>query len=171
MGISLYEIDEQLQNAIEFNVDENGEILEGEELTKKIDALEMELNDKLVNIACLIKSLDAEAEAIKNEKMKLAKRQKTVENKAEWLKKYIDTYLKNTVAEPLISKFKIKDPRAVIGFRKSTVVEIPDESKVAKKYLIPQPSKVDKTKIKNDLKNGIKVKGASLVEKENLSIK
>jgi NTP pyrophosphatase (non-canonical NTP hydrolase) len=70
----LYDIDTKLQNAIEFNVDENGEILEGEELAKKIDSIEMELNDKLVNIACLIKSLDAEAEAIKNEKMKLAKR-------------------------------------------------------------------------------------------------
>lgn len=171
MGFSLYEIDEQLQNAIDFNVDENGEILEGEALSKKIDQLAMDLNEKLVNIACMIKSLDAEAEAIKNEKMKLANRQKAVENKANWLRNYIDNYLKMTVAEPMLPKFKLKDPRAVISYRKSTVVNITDENSIDEQYLVPQPSKIDKTKIKDDLKAGKEVVGAKLVDKENLSIK
>ena len=170
--MNLYEINEALMNAVEYGFDvESGEILEGEDLTAKIDELQIDLNEKLVNIACLIKSLDAEAEAIKNEKIKLGNRQKAVENKAEWLRQYISNYLKMTVGEDNIPKFKLKDPRAVIGFRKSTVVDITDESKISKEYLVPQPSKVDKTKIKDDLKAGKTIDGAKLVDKENLSIK
>lgn len=170
--MNLYDINEALMNVVEYGFDiETGEVLEGNDLTAKIDELHLDLNEKLVNIACLIKSLDAEAEAIKNEKAKLAQRQKTTENKAEWLRKYIDGYLKSTVPEEKLPKFKLNDPRAVIGYRKSTVVDIVNEGKIADDYLIPQPSKIDKTKIKNALKGGIEVDGAVLVEKENISIK
>lgn len=170
--MNLYDISDELLTTIELGVDvDTGEVLDGEDLQRKIDSLKIDLNEKLVNIACFIKNLDAEAEAIKNEKQKLAQRQKSCENKAEWLRKYIDGYLKSVVAEDKINKFKLNDARAQIGYRKSQSVNISDESKIDESYKIPQPSKIDKTAIKDAIKAGKEVAGAELVTNMNLTIK
>ena len=80
--MKLYEIDEAILNCIDT---ETGEIIDADQL----DKLQMERDTKLENVACWIKDLKAEAEAIKTEKQILANRQKVAENKAESLKKYL----------------------------------------------------------------------------------
>lgn len=170
--MNLYDISDALLTTIEYGIDtETGEVLDGEALQRQIDGLKMELNDKLINIACFIKNLDAESEAIKNEKQKLAQRQKACENKAEWLRRYIDNYLKSVVGEDKINKFKLSDPRAVIGYRKSQAVNIKDEDAIPTEFRIPQPDKIDKTKIKDAIKAGKDVSGAEIITNVNLSIK
>ncbi|EAH2680768.1 hypothetical protein D5L11_16340, partial [Listeria monocytogenes] len=49
-------------------------------------------------------------------------------------------------------------------------VFVEDESKLIN-YLVEQPKKLDKTKLKDDLKKGIDVPGAVLVQTERLQIK
>ena len=84
--MTLYEIQDNIRKAIEQGFDEEtGEILD----TNALEALEIQRDEKIENIALFIKNLKAEAEAIKAEKMNLAKRQQTAENKAEWLKQYL----------------------------------------------------------------------------------
>lgn len=168
---NLYKIDGRLETLVTEEFDEEtGEILDGEELTKRFDEVALELENKISNIACFIKNLNAEAEMIKAEKQNLDKRQKQAEKKAEWLKSYLDGYLKATVKE--INKYKFSDARCQIGYRKSSTVEVPDLDLLDKKYIKTKTEySADKTAIKEAIKNGESVQGASIKENLNIQIK
>ena len=67
MGLSLYDIDYRLKMLEELNVDiTTGEVLSDEEFNKLFDSVQMDLNSKIENTICFAKSLEAEAEAIKD---------------------------------------------------------------------------------------------------------
>ncbi|EAG7290564.1 hypothetical protein BLG75_16310, partial [Listeria monocytogenes] len=68
-------------------------------------------------------------------------------------------------------KQKIKTNLFTLDIRKnppSVIVE--DESKLLN-YLIEQPKKLDKTKLGDDLKKGIEVPGAKIIQTERLQIR
>ena len=93
--------------------EETGEVTDidrFEELKRNLDELQEERNTKISNIACWYKQLVAEADAIKTEKMNLAKRQQVAENKAESLKKYLEYALQGE---------KFEDARCKISYRRS----------------------------------------------------
>jgi hypothetical protein len=94
-----------------------------------------------------------------------------LENKATWLRQYLDGYLALNIDEEKLPKFKYKDSRCQIGYRKSQKVDVFDEKQLSDKYLIPQPPKVSLTDIKEDIKKGIPVDGADLIVRYNLNIK
>ena len=171
MSLSLYEIDAELlkigEEVYEVFDEETGEVTDidrFEELKKRLDELTDAKETKISNIACWYKSLLAEAEAIKAEKMALAKRQKSCENKAESLKKYLDYALQGE---------KFHDARTSISYRKSkSVVVDPDLDP----FNLPiQFQKVtiepNKTELKKALENGENVEGVEIVEKNNIIIK
>ena len=68
---------------------------------------------------------------------------------------------------------KIDTPTMKISLRKSEAVEIEDESLLPNtvKEEVPATFKISKTKIKEAIKAGIEVPGASLVTRKNLQIK
>ena len=153
--MKLYEIDQAILNCIDL---ETGEIID----TEQLDKLTMEREAKLENVACWIKELKAEAEALKAEKMAFAKRQQVAENKMESLKKYL-TYALDGQA--------FKTTRASVTFRKSQAVEIADIYKLDENYLRYKEPEADKTAIKEALKAGKEVAGATLVENVSVIIK
>lgn len=133
-----------------------------EEQLKQIEGTHAE---KCLNIACLIKNTEAEADAVKAEEVKLAARRKSAERKAEWLR----TYLAGNM-EPGTN---LKDPRAVIGWRKSTAVEVsvkPEElpEGLRRTKIVVE---ADKTAIKASLETGTSVPGCALVQRFNIQIK
>lgn len=154
--MNLYEIDAAILGCVDM---ETGDIID----IDKLSALEMERDNKISNIACWIKDLKAEAEAIKAEKQNLDKRQKAAENKAESLKGYLAGYLNGA---------KYKDARVSISYRKSESVEI-DEQFLDE--LPPRFIKVERTvmkmPLKDALKGGQKFDGVRLVEKESIQIR
>ena len=151
---SLYEIDAQIMACVDF---ETGEIIDAD----KLEQLQMQFGEKVEGIALWIKNLLAEAKMIKEEKDNLAARQKVCENKAESLKRYLAHALGGE---------KFKTPKVSISYRKSEAVEIEDVSLLSEDYLKFKPE-ADKTKIKEALKSGTAVIGATLVEKNNIQIK
>lgn len=153
--MKLYEIDEAILNCIDL---ETGEVID----TEQLDKLTMEREAKLENVACWIKELKAEAEALKAEKMAFAKRQQVAENKMESLKKYL-AYALNGQA--------FKTTRASVTFRKSQSVEIADIYKLDESYLRYKEPEADKTAIKEAIKAGQTVAGATLVENTSVIIK
>lgn len=153
--MKLYEIDQAILNCIDL---ETGEIID----TEQLDKLTMEREAKLENVACWIKELKAEAEALKAEKMAFAKRQQVAENKMESLKKYLAYALDGQA---------FKTTRASVTFRKSQVVEIADIYKLDENYLKYKEPEADKTAIKEALKAGQTVAGATLVENTSVIIK
>lgn len=152
---NLYEIDEQIMQCVDF---ETGEIIDKE----KLEALQLEFEQKVEGIALWIKNLVAEAKMVKEEKDVLAVRQKTCENKAESLKKYLEGVLRGE---------KFKTPKVSISYRKSESVQVDDVDKLDDDYLKYTAPTVDKTKVKQALKQGIKLEGVSLVENNNIQIK
>lgn len=84
--MTIYDIEAEIMDCID---QETGEIID----IDRLNALEMERDKKISNVACWIKDLKAEAEAIKAEKQALDKRQKAAENKAESLKGWLQSIL------------------------------------------------------------------------------
>ena len=157
--MKLYEID----NAIYECVNEDGEVID----TEKLEELQMERDKKIECIACWIKDLAAEANAIKEEKLKLEARQKVAENKVKSLKNYLAYALKGT---------SFRTAKVSVSFRKIESVEVtPDGLENLKamrddllKYKEPEP---DKTAIKQALKSGLSVRGVQLVQNTSTIIK
>ena len=81
--MKLYEITELFMRFA--SMVENGEI-EEDAIADTLESIEGELEEKADNIACLIKSWQAEAEAIKAEEKALAERRKVKENQINNLK-------------------------------------------------------------------------------------
>ena len=155
--MTLYEIDNEIMNCID---EETGEIID----IDRLNALEMERDRKISNVACWIKDLKAEAEAIKAEKQALDKRQKAAENKAESLKGWLQGILQGE---------KFKDSRCAISYRKSERVDFADNFNFdslpdSMKKVTIEPKK---TEIKEFLKAGATLEGVELVESSNIQIR
>lgn len=151
----LYEIDEAILSCIDTDT---GEILDAD----KLNALQIEREEKLENVALWIKNLTSDAEALKAEKQAFADRQKAAENKAESLKKWL--------TEALAGE-KFKTTRVAVSFRKTKSVQVEDIWKLDDsfvKYAEPTP---DKAAIKKAIEAGQEVAGATLVENVSCSIK
>ena len=123
--MKLYEITELFMRFA--NMVEAGEI-EEDAIADTLESIEGELEEKADNIACLIKSWQAEAEAIKAEEKALAERRKVKENQINNLKNYIS----NTMLT--LGKTKIETSRNLISFRKSTALYISNEEWFMEKY-------------------------------------
>lgn len=164
--MNLYEINEALINTMEYGIDvETGEILEGQELDNKINEIAMALDDKVENIACYIKNLDSDIEALKNEKKNLEQRAKTKTNQMEYLKRYLSNFMQmNNVP-------KFETPKCKVSFRKSSSVVIDNVDNIPDKYkTVVTETKVDKTELKKYLKDN-ECSGAHIEEKQNIGVK
>lgn len=159
----LYEIDAAITALVD---PETGEIMDYEAFL----ALNMERDKKLENMAIWYKDLCAEAKAIREEEINLAARRKANENKAERLKTFLGEMLAGQ---------QFKTPRVALSFRSSEAVEIADEATLAKvleaegrtDLLTYKAPTVNKTAIKEALKNGWAIEGAEIVTRSNIQIK
>ena len=153
---SLYQINQQITEAIDL---ETGEIID----EAAYEALNIEKEEKLENIALFYKNTMADAEALKAEEKAFAERRKAAENKAVSLKRLLDNEL---AGSPFVTS------RVAIGYRKSTSVNIVNEEELPKDLLVEKVSiSPDKKAIGELLKNGEVVSGAELVENKNIQIK
>lgn len=148
----------KLANSDNYVSMETGEIID----TEALDALKMERDTKIRNIACWIKNLEADVKAL-DEQEKIFKARKTAaKNKMESLKTYLASFLQG-------QKWENKEVK--ISWRKSESVEITDEKKLSSYYLRYKEPEINKTLLKNDLKAGIVLNGVELVEKNNMSVR
>ena len=158
--MTLYDINEQIRNAIEFGCDpETGEIIDIAALRE----LEMARDEKIENICLFIKDLRAEVAAIKAEKDSLDTRMKASAKEADSL----TTYLQQELAGE-----KFKTSRCAISYRKTQAVMITEESLLPDSYIrrkvIEEP---DKVAIREALKAGKEVAGACLEDRQSITIK
>lgn len=153
---SLYEIDQAIMACVD---QETGEILDAD----RLNALQMERQDKVESVALWIKNLSADAIAFKAEKDAFAEREKAALKKIESLKGWLAGALEGQ---------KFSTWRCAVTFRKSEAVEIEDEA------MIPPELKTEKityspnkTAIKEAIKSGTEIPGCKLVERMNPTIK
>lgn len=158
MGFKLYELDEMIAN-FEFKVDEEtGEILNIDEL----DELQMEREQKIENIGIYIKSLKAEAKALKEEIDNLTVRLKRINNKMESLL----NFMKHALGGKNFST-----PKVDAKFRTTKATRIVDEDLIPDIYINMKIERAPRKKeILADLKKGVEIPGVELEERTSLTV-
>jgi len=157
---SLYELNKdfmQVQSMIE----------EGQEgLQDTLESIDLAIEDKLENIGKVIRNLDGEATALKNEEKRLADKRKSIEVNIKRLKDYSEDSLAIT------GKDKIKAGLFTFAMQNSAPsVKITDEQLIPKRYYNEPAPVLSKKAIGEMLKEGESVPGAELVQGRHLRIR
>lgn len=158
--MNLYEIENEILSCVDM---ETGEVIDVE----KLDALTMERDRKIENLALWVKNLEADAKAYKEEKESFAQKQKGAENKAKSLKEYLSNFLSGAA---------YKSTKVNISFRASKSVDVFDMDALMRyddcdSYLKYADPTADKTAIKEAINNGVEIPGCRIVENQNIQIK
>ena len=134
-----------------------------------LEALGGELEVKADGYARVMRQIDADAKVIKAEEERLANRRKSLENRSAALKSRLQQMMEVT------GKVKFKTELFSFGIQKNPAAVVMDEQyieNIPECYLIIQEPKIDKQKIKEDLKAGLDLEGiAHLEQTESLRIR
>ena len=155
---TLYELTGQFLDIYNLELDEE----------TKLDTLdsidwETEYETKVENYIKVMKNIDADVEARKAEIKRLTELNKADEKKKDHLKETLSMSMALTGHE------RVDTPLFKVSFRKSQAVEV-DETVLPEAYKVAT-WKPDKKRLKENLKNGLEIVGATLVERKNLSIR
>ena len=131
-----------------------------------LEAIGGEIEIKAENSAVIMQELNAEADKLDAEIKRLTARKEVLKNNVDAIKQRVYNAMKSTKKEKFkttLFSFSIKKnpPKLVID----------DRTKIPKKYLIPQPAKIDNAALKADLSEGKKCKYAHIEQGESLTIK
>lgn len=134
----------------------------------KLDTLEAidwtsDYENKVEGYVKVIKSLEADIEARKNEKKRLDGLNKSDQTKIDNLKAALAVSMTET------GQTRVNTTLFKVGSRKSKAVVV-DETKLPKKYMKAKWSP-DKETIKELIKSGTTIRGAHIEERSNLSIR
>lgn len=171
MGMTLYDIDAQiaaLDGAAEDDMlidEETGELIS---VAQALDALRMEREAKLENVACWVKNISAEADAIREEEIRLVKRRKTAETKAANLK----AWLLAAMTREDGTTDKIKTGRVMVSVKKNPPSTVVDDALLPSTYKVAKITyQANKELIKRELLAGGEVPGAHLEYGRSVIIK
>lgn len=168
--MKLYEIKDEYLNFLQMV--EDGEIPE-EAIKDTLEAIEGAFEEKADNLSCLIKSLNYEADAIKQEAKALTERARIKQNRADFLNNYLFGCLK------ALGKTELETPRNYLKIKNNPAsVFCTDEMQFiswaqtnAENYLNYAAPVLNKTAIKDALKSGAEIPFVELKQGEKLHIK
>ena len=171
MGMTLYDIDAQiaaLDGAAEDDMlidEETGELIS---VAQALDALRMEREAKLENVACWVKNLSAEADAIREEENRLLKRRKAAETKAANLK----AWLLAAMTREDGTTDKLKTGRVMVSVKRNPPSTVVDDALLPSTYKVAKITyQANKDLIKRELLSGGEVPGAHLEYGRSVIIK
>ena len=155
---TLYELTGQFLDIYNLELDEETKL-------DTLDSIDWQTDyeEKVENYIKVMKNLEADIEPRKNEIKRLTDLNKADEKKKDHLKETLSASMILTGHE------RVDTPLFKVSFRKSQAVEV-DELVLPESYKVAT-WKPDKKRLKEDLKNGLEIVGASLVERKNLSIR
>ena len=167
--MTLYEFTKKGKELYELLTAELPEDEEQQEILERIIADTMEsigIEEKLESYAAVINQLSADVDMLKREETRLANRRKTIESNIARMKGAVMGYM------DAIGSTKEKAGTFTISFRKSNIVDIENTELIPDEYIkIVTEPKLDKVAMKNAMKDGITIPGASLVESRSVQIK
>ena len=179
---NIYDVNEVLENALVYGVDEYGEILSEEQIGELVEKMEMTLSSKLEYMGKVIINSDTFAKAIDSEIKRLQEKKKMVENGASRTKTYIDKFIRykytdmetGELDEKGLREFKLKSPSINLSYLPSAKLQVIDITKVPKKYVkTTVEEKVDAIPLKKFMKDSglVETEYAKVVTNINLQIK
>lgn len=142
---------------------------EADEITEELEEMANNLNiaieEKSDNYVKMIKNLDADVEAYKNQEKQFNKKRKTAENKISWLKKNLQASMEQT------GRKKVKTELFTISIQKNTPsLDITSEDNIGDEYYKVERT-LNKRDLLNDIKEGLIIDGVGIKQTESLRIR
>ena len=161
--MKLYELTDQynqLQSMIE-----DGEV-DAATLQDTLLGIECDIEDKADNISKMVKNLEAEAEALKTEKTRLAQKQQSMENKVANIKNYLHVQM------AAMGKDKIKGSIFTVSIEKNNPsLIISDDAEIPMQYWKQIEPVVDREALLKDVKAGAFYKGVQIQQTKGIRIR
>ena len=158
---SLYELTGQYMYLMEIAEEADPDVLRD-----TIEGIDGEIEDKADNCAKVIRNLEGESKAIGEEIERLNKKKRGIDNSIDSIKKNLERCM------IIAGKRKFKTTLFSFGIQKNTPsVSVKDESKVPAQFWKQQDPKLDRTSLKEFLKENGNTDYAELVQGESLRIR
>ena len=142
--------------------------LDDETIADTLEGESGDLIEKGKNVAAVFRNLESDAKQIKEAEQQLAERRKAIEKRAEALRNYLKTNMEVAGIQ------KIECTWFVISIAQNPeAVTVDDETLIPRDYFkeIPASYQLDKTLVKQAIKDGYEVPGAHLSRGTSLRIK
>lgn len=157
----LYEIAERYKNLLDLT---DNEELDKKMIERALAGVDEELSSKADNIGRLYKNMDSSIKFLKEEMDRLNKRRKALERSKTNLKAYLVDCMRKT------DKKKIKTDLFNFNLQANTpALVIDDMFKIPEEFFRTEKV-LDKDLLKEKLKDGLEITGASLKQSESLRI-
>lgn len=142
---------------------------EADEITEELEEMANNLNiaieEKSDNYVKMIKNLDANVEAYKNQEKIFNKKRKTAENKISWLKKNLQASMEQT------GRKKVETELFTISIQKNTpALDITSEDNIGDEYYKIERT-LNKKDLLKDIKEGLIIDGVGIKQSESLRIR
>lgn len=136
-----------------------------EEMQEMADNLNVEIEEKCDNYAKMIRNLEADVEAFKNQEKIFNEKRKSAENKVKWLKQNLQASME------LQGRKKVKTDLFSFNIQKNAPsLEITNEKNIDDSYYIIE-RKLNKKELLSDIKEGLIVDGVEIKQTESLRIR
>jgi hypothetical protein len=142
--------------------------LDAETISDTLEGLSGELEAKAQSVGFMVRSIEADAAAMKEWAKTAAERAKAAEGRADALRDYLQRCMEATGIE------KIEGPGIALSFRKSSAVIVNEPGLIPAEYMRqaePPPPAPDKKAIGDAIKAGKEIPGAHVEQRKSLQIK
>lgn len=136
-----------------------------EEMQEMADNLNVEIEEKCDNYAKMIRNLEADIEAFKNQEKIFNEKRKSAENKVKWLKQNLQASME------LQGRKKVKTDLFSFNIQKNAPsLEITNENNIDDSYYVIE-RKLNKKELLKDIKEGLIIDGVGIKQSESLRIR
>ena len=158
--MKLYEIPTLYQQLLDMAEDTEVDFSEA------LDSLEDAFEEKAENIVKIMRTLEAKEKAYKDEVDRLNTQRKTLNNRLQALKDYLQENMN------VMGKKKVESGLFTVAIQKSPpTLKIDDDKYIPDGYWIPQPPKLDRKELLQDMKLGEEIEGVEIVQGEHVRIR
>lgn len=159
---SLFDLSTDYQQVYDLIAEQEDEQILKDTLASINDAIE----DKADGYVAVIKTLEGDNKAIDEEIKRLRQRKTSNQNGVKRLKESLQEVMEQTGKE----KFKTALNTYSIANNPPSI-EVVNESLIPKSYWVEQAPKLNKKEILSDIKNGVEIKGAEVVQTRSLRVR
>lgn len=136
-----------------------------EEMQEMADNLNIEIEEKCDNYGKMIRNLEADVEAFKNQEKIFNEKRKSAENKIAWLKKNLQSSME------LQGRKRVETELFTISIQKNTpALDITSEDNIGDEYYKVERT-LNKKDLLKDIKEGLIVDGVEIKQTESLRIR
>ena len=136
------------------------------DLKDTLDGMDEQLSEKADGYGKVIRQMESDSDAIDAEIKRLQGRKKTIKSNIDRMKSFLKIAIEEAGKKEIcgeLFKFKIR--------KNPPKLEILNESLVPKEFRIPQPDKIDKRAIMNEIRASGPVDWAEIVREESLQMR